>query len=934
VKKIVRELYVSRNTVRKFLRTGETDFSYERERQPMPRIGPWQRGRQYPCRLRRPLTFGPVPAQDSREPSQDTTQQMFASPPRNVLDLISRPEVRARMETGLDGQIVLLEAPAGFAKTETMATCFRSAVNRGRLAVWVELQPNTGPETVAGLLARALDLTDPEAAAVLEAIAARTAPVEVYIDAVDDMPRAEPLQWLFAHPPDSLRIVLAGRHLPDLRLSRLRQRGLVARLGPAELRFTRAETIRILRHRLGPDELETALTTLAGWPALVRLAWLELEAGVTGAARQALITGNARVFEEFIREDVFPGFDEGDRRVLRAVAGLDSFTPHIVAELSDTASDGEVMRRLDRLFPLILPEEQKMGWFRLSPVAEAFLRQDQSHESAEVRRARHSRAAALFAEQGSLEKSVLHASLAGDQALIVGTIESAGGVNLFLRLGYPVLRAILQAVPHEVVIATPSLRLCRSVMLAKSGRIAEARGAIDRLITERAFGEDDSAWAEALRHIDSLVSVYEDRGLDQAGIAELDEIAQGEPQENTWKLGWIHNHLTIAHTHCETLETAVQHAERALASYQEERASYPQAFILIHLAYIQGRMGRPDRALDLSARAQGLIRSRHWSDRNLQAIASVPLARARYLQGALPEARSLMEQAIPIMARGEGWVDFYHDAFATLARSVFAAEGWVAAREVLDDGQALADQRGLARLRLALSLLRVELLTRDGQLDAALALCRQWPETLDMARWPTPRLWREARLIQARLLLRGGNSTAALADLTALCDEAREVRAAAVLQPAALLRAEAASRLDQRDTAFAALEEAAELARPGGQIRPYHDEGKDFAAEIRRLLRRSGIGLLSRIAADYLSAAAPQPRRHGQSSPLVSARESQILTLLAEGLSSKAIARQIGVTEPTVKFHLKNLYAKLGVGRRHLAIAAARSLGLVPTDRG
>jgi transposase len=42
VKKIARELHVSRNTVRKILRTDETDFSYEREHQPMPRIGPWQ----------------------------------------------------------------------------------------------------------------------------------------------------------------------------------------------------------------------------------------------------------------------------------------------------------------------------------------------------------------------------------------------------------------------------------------------------------------------------------------------------------------------------------------------------------------------------------------------------------------------------------------------------------------------------------------------------------------------------------------------------------------------------------------------------------------------------------------------------------------------------------------------------------------------------
>ena len=42
MKRIARELHVSRNTVRKILRSKETDFRYERERQPMPRIGPWQ----------------------------------------------------------------------------------------------------------------------------------------------------------------------------------------------------------------------------------------------------------------------------------------------------------------------------------------------------------------------------------------------------------------------------------------------------------------------------------------------------------------------------------------------------------------------------------------------------------------------------------------------------------------------------------------------------------------------------------------------------------------------------------------------------------------------------------------------------------------------------------------------------------------------------
>ena len=42
MKKIARELHVSRNTVRKILRSDETDFSYERERQPLPKTGVWR----------------------------------------------------------------------------------------------------------------------------------------------------------------------------------------------------------------------------------------------------------------------------------------------------------------------------------------------------------------------------------------------------------------------------------------------------------------------------------------------------------------------------------------------------------------------------------------------------------------------------------------------------------------------------------------------------------------------------------------------------------------------------------------------------------------------------------------------------------------------------------------------------------------------------
>ena len=58
--------------------------------------------------------------------------------------------------------------------------------------------------------------------------------------------------------------------------------------------------------------------------------------------------------------------------------------------------------------------------------------------------------------------------------------------------------------------------------------------------------------------------------------------------------------------------------------------------------------------------------------------------------------------------------------------------------------------------------------------------------------------------------------------------------------------------------------------------------------------------------------------------PPLSARERQILDLLADGRSNKEMARTLSLSENTVKTHLGNLYAKLGVGRRTEALAVAR----------
>ncbi|WNG32722.1 response regulator transcription factor [Archangium violaceum] len=58
-------------------------------------------------------------------------------------------------------------------------------------------------------------------------------------------------------------------------------------------------------------------------------------------------------------------------------------------------------------------------------------------------------------------------------------------------------------------------------------------------------------------------------------------------------------------------------------------------------------------------------------------------------------------------------------------------------------------------------------------------------------------------------------------------------------------------------------------------------------------------------------------------------REREVLTLLAEGLSNKAIAERLDISEHTAKFHVNAVLTKLGVQRRTEAVVRAARLGLV-----
>jgi DNA-binding NarL/FixJ family response regulator len=75
---------------------------------------------------------------------------------------------------------------------------------------------------------------------------------------------------------------------------------------------------------------------------------------------------------------------------------------------------------------------------------------------------------------------------------------------------------------------------------------------------------------------------------------------------------------------------------------------------------------------------------------------------------------------------------------------------------------------------------------------------------------------------------------------------------------------------------------------------------------------------------------APAPsRRETIPAETLTPRELEVLQILAEGLSNKAIARRLGISDQTVKFHVASIGGKLGAQNRTEAVRIAIQRGLI-----
>ncbi|HEY3918315.1 MAG TPA: response regulator transcription factor [Stellaceae bacterium] len=92
----------------------------------------------------------------------------------------------------------------------------------------------------------------------------------------------------------------------------------------------------------------------------------------------------------------------------------------------------------------------------------------------------------------------------------------------------------------------------------------------------------------------------------------------------------------------------------------------------------------------------------------------------------------------------------------------------------------------------------------------------------------------------------------------------------------------------------------------------------------------SGLRLIPDLALDRLRAlAGVQPVATEDEMPVLTPREHEVLAAMADGASNKVIARRLGISFHTAKFHIASILAKLDADTRTEALARAARMGLV-----
>ena len=851
---------------------------------------------------------------------------------------LPRPTLEQRLLQALDEQrLVLLVAPGGSGKTALLVRALEQ-LPEDHDAAWVALDAGDDLHRLLQCLWQALEPFDlpwrisPEALATMAASAEprdqQRAADEIVntleqgelahgVIALDDLHHVDDPQALafidrvLPRLPERWTVAITTRRQPALRcLSRLRAAGLLTELGAADLRFTRDEALALLSSAgVEPAAAEALYRRTMGWPAGLRLAL----GGARGAGPGSAIDRQAF---DFLTSEVLAQLDDGLREFLLQTSVLHELdAARCEALTGDPAAWAhlDALERLD-LFVTVVGDEPRTlklhDLFRDTLRHRLRLERPGEHAALLVRAAANEadlvRRQGLLLAAGRLDEAA--ASLrAGSLRLLF-----EGGVHVVVRLAeqFPPEFARRSADWQDVA-GYSKWRLWRNAEAAQHLEAAEA--------LHRERGDAVAARLSALRRAAMLA------GIGRPGATRAVLAALGTPGPDEIEAG-IYVHL------CRLWIALEEGAGRSVAPRMEEfldaleQAGQPEHWAA--MVPSPRLTACPGVGPQLLRWADGVSLAEAESPLLLSALAPMTRGWQALWAGRVREAEHCLRRS----ASDERWVG--HPPIVQSHRLAFTAvvqmalghqEAALAAARA--HGREFPASYGGRGPSYALSLMgRVAMACRDVELlREALARVAQIqaviPEVTPLRLQPVIGLqgclaWLEGRRAEAQALWEQALAHEEACDLFGLAHELRTRLALQSLQrrdaaaAATWLQPMLAQAADGPRGALFALPELRELAGASW--------GKLLSPGEQAVLRAWSADAAVPAAAT-LEALAGRPGSAAHD--LLSAREIEVLALIARGLSNKHIARELALSPHTVKRHVAHILEKLDLASRSQAAA-------------
>lgn len=889
-------------------------------------------------------------------------------PPRQAGQVVARERLLARMLAARRTRCMVLNGGAGAGKTSLLNAYQLALAPLGFDVAWLSLSPDDDEPaqfldyliaslgTVqASLVHEAQLLTgvalDPETSerlmvALIHAIAGHGKELVLVIDDVhllsEAVLRTCALQFLLDHAPANLHLVLAARHAVPLALGRLQAEGQVFALGPQDLRFTPEETEAFLRHLHGVVDARDAarLQRLSdGWPAGLQLLAMHLRRG--DAPHELAPIHDADSFADYFEREVLSRLsttevDQLTRLSIAARFGMRLAGMLLATEDGQAASvdASRLIARIERenLFIVPLDSADRERWYRLHPLLRGvLLRRLQAWPQAQLQ-GLHRRAADWFEAQGLIDEAVQHRLDAGEEEAAASLLEACA--DLLQLREYRGMARLLRRLPPEVVQRRTRLRLLDIGLLLRMRQYPACEQALDALDRELppsaqlARAQMDLARAALALKRDDTASAH----------AVLQALGPLPPDADAWMVGSQKNLMSVILLHAGEFEAA-----RRVQDEGPPRLLLGQPLLAGTQGILAGRC-----LAGLSHAQQGQITQAEQIYREvLQAaptvdadcrdavfLATALLGEVLYERGEAAAAIALLEPQLDLLERFS-LPDTVLRGLLTLARAHRLLGHHLECLSCLERLDDHAQAHGLDRLRAAalmeqaLDLLRtLQFAQADGliaRLDALAARHAQHGGSLaEVAHIATATHIRRAlahgELSQAERLLAG---------FTAQCAARGNWQRVARMK---LLQAVLARASHQADDTHA--QEALRLGHRLGLVRSLLDAHPD-AALIVQSVQAQGLDPVLHFYADRLLAAHRRSHAEAPASPpapgldeALTQREADVLQQLLLALPNKRIARALGLSIETVKWHLRNVYRKLDVAGRDDAVTRARDLGL------